>query len=282
VRTEFYNDYLRRLGMRYTFGGTIEQDASIVAYITSQRGSRTGPFGRDAAALLNTLMPHLRRGVQLHQRMALLEGAFTGVVEQLAVGVIFVDRTGAVLVMNRAAQRCVDQRDGLRLDGRHLRCEDRGQAAILRSLIHRAAMTCAGNGLSPGGLLTVRRESGLRPFSLLVSPLRVAHPVWGAKRPAACIFVTDPDAQHEPSEAVLQRLFGLTRAEAKLAVCLFQGKALDTAAAVLSLTRETVRTYLKRIFQKTATRRQAELVALLWRTTGELLKHSAEQSSFGD
>ena len=61
----------------------------------------------------------------------------------------------------------------------------------------------------------------------------------------------------------LRSHFGLTPAEAKLALHLVAGETLRSAAAKLSISYETARTQLKNIFNKTRTRRQAELVILI-------------------
>jgi DNA-binding CsgD family transcriptional regulator len=57
--------------------------------------------------------------------------------------------------------------------------------------------------------------------------------------------------------------FGLTPAEARLALHLVAGEALRPAAVKLSISYETARTHLKNIFGKTGTRRQAELVIVI-------------------
>jgi len=57
--------------------------------------------------------------------------------------------------------------------------------------------------------------------------------------------------------------FGLTPAEARLALHLVAGEALRAAAVKLSITYETARTHLKNIFNKTGTCRQAELVKVI-------------------
>ena len=62
---------------------------------------------------------------------------------------------------------------------------------------------------------------------------------------------------------VLRSHFGLTPAEARLALHLVAGETLRSAEAKLSMTYETARTHLKSIFQKTGTCRQAELVVVL-------------------
>ena len=57
--------------------------------------------------------------------------------------------------------------------------------------------------------------------------------------------------------------FGLTPAEARLALHLVAGETLRSAEAKLSIRYETARTHLKNIFNKTGTCRQAELVVAI-------------------
>src|SRR4030095_9209736 len=67
---------------------------------------------------------------------------------------------------------------------------------------------------------------------------------------------------NEPIE-LLRSHFGLTPAEARLALHLVAGQTLRSAEAKLSITYETARTQLKNIFNKTGTCRQAELVIVI-------------------
>ncbi|RUY60441.1 helix-turn-helix transcriptional regulator, partial [Mesorhizobium sp. M7A.F.Ca.CA.001.09.2.1] len=60
-----------------------------------------------------------------------------------------------------------------------------------------------------------------------------------------------------------RELFDLTPAEARLATALASGRSLKEAADTSNITVKTGRTYLERIFSKTRTRQQSELVALL-------------------
>ena len=81
----------------------------------------------------------------------------------------------------------------------------------------------------------------------------------------AVAFVGDPDAVAAAPRAVLRGLYGLTSAEAALAGCLLRGHDLNEAAEALGVGRETARTHLRRIFAKTETQRQSELLRLLLR-----------------
>jgi DNA-binding CsgD family transcriptional regulator len=67
---------------------------------------------------------------------------------------------------------------------------------------------------------------------------------------------------NEPID-LLRCHFGLTPAEARLALHLVAGETLRSAEVKLSMTYETARSHLKNIFKKTGTCRQAELVILI-------------------
>jgi DNA-binding CsgD family transcriptional regulator len=64
-------------------------------------------------------------------------------------------------------------------------------------------------------------------------------------------------------QSSLNRLFGLTPAEAGLASRLASGESLASAADALGMAKETARVHLRAVFTKTDTHRQAELVSLL-------------------
>jgi DNA-binding CsgD family transcriptional regulator len=74
--------------------------------------------------------------------------------------------------------------------------------------------------------------------------------------------------------------FGLTLAEARLALHLVTGETLRTAAAKLSISYETARSHLKNIFHKTGTGRQAELVVVVLTAVPDCLKESRESGAW--
>lgn len=94
-----------------------------------------------------------------------------------------------------------------------------------------------------------------------------ATPATLTRRPGAS-RATDWTAVNDfpiPAEARLQDLFGLTRAEVRLAQGLARGESLEEVALSLNIRMTTARTQLAAIFAKTDTRRQAKLVAILSR-----------------
>jgi DNA-binding CsgD family transcriptional regulator len=77
------------------------------------------------------------------------------------------------------------------------------------------------------------------------------------------VFVTDPERRATVAGRQLVELFGLTPAEAQLAVALLAGKRLARIAAERGVQLPTVRNQLRAVLAKTGTGRQAELVRLL-------------------
>lgn len=81
----------------------------------------------------------------------------------------------------------------------------------------------------------------------------------------ALMVVTSPSQSKVPAIEILQGLFKLTPSEARLAYEIGHGRSLKDASDNLSISNETVRTVLKRIFAKCGVSRQSELAALLAR-----------------
>jgi DNA-binding CsgD family transcriptional regulator len=82
-------------------------------------------------------------------------------------------------------------------------------------------------------------------------------------RPAAIILIEDQEKERHSWKMRLRSEFGLTAAEAELALEIMRGDGREAAAARLGITVATVRTHLLHIFEKTGVHRQAELVRLL-------------------
>jgi len=83
--------------------------------------------------------------------------------------------------------------------------------------------------------------------------------------PHKVVILIDLGVTPRPTPSALQKIFGLTSAEARLAVELASGKTPDEIADDTHVSVGTVRKQLASVFAKTDTHRQAELVALLAR-----------------
>jgi DNA-binding CsgD family transcriptional regulator len=99
----------------------------------------------------------------------------------------------------------------------------------------------------------------LRAHASQLSPLRVGH----AGRAAALLIATPVEPRAVPGAEVLQGLFDLTTAEARIARAIGEGGTIRDIAGRCGVSHETVRNQLKAVLAKTGLRRQAELAGLL-------------------
>jgi DNA-binding CsgD family transcriptional regulator len=114
-----------------------------------------------------------------------------------------------------------------------------------------------------GRALSLPRSSGARPLAATAIPLRREPSFFGEAGVAAVLMVDDPERALVPPAGWLERLYGLTPAEARVAVRIADGLAPREVAAELGVRYETVRTQLKCIFSKTRTSRQSALARLV-------------------
>lgn len=272
-RSEFYADFLRSIDAHYQICGIIARHGSTLSALTSLRSEHAGTFRETDRALLQTLMPHLQRALALHAKMSGLEGlalASDSALDQSGYATILLSGTGTIIAMNRRAERIMADNDGIRTSGSGLLARHPTDAAQLHKLIRQAIATRLGTGTEPAGVMRISRLSGRRAYQLLVAPLRIETRWPGVEQPAVIIFITDPELQSDEASDVAARLFGFTPAEARLAGVLMRGQGLKEAAETLRLSHSTVRNQLKKLFEKTQTRRQSELVRILLRSPASL------------
>jgi DNA-binding CsgD family transcriptional regulator len=80
---------------------------------------------------------------------------------------------------------------------------------------------------------------------------------------AAVVFIVDPDGQFDTPVQMLTELFALSRAEARLAALLLKDRSLRQAAEELGVSLNTIRTQLRKLFEKTGSNRQSALIRTL-------------------
>jgi DNA-binding CsgD family transcriptional regulator/PAS domain-containing protein len=266
-KTEFYQDHLRPHGVLHLINICVSSDRSMRSHLALSRPQEMDAFSEEETGLLRALLPHLQQALRIQKLFASYVSERRMMMEaldKLRQGVIAVAQTGRIIYINRSAKRIVDQRDGLSIDKQGLlQTSYPSETSHFRRLIKSACNLKSDPSVTCGGVLLLSRPSGLRPLSIMVAPLTEVALNPEVNQPAALVFINDPEQNVGTAEEVIRRLYGLTPAEARLATVLTQGKSVTQASEELEVTRNTARTHLKRIFQKTGAQRQSDLVKLL-------------------
>ncbi|HEY1614756.1 MAG TPA: PAS domain-containing protein [Rhizomicrobium sp.] len=269
VRTEYYNDFLRRNGMHSLLMARliVGDDTSVVLSVGRAAGRDT--FGQREVEIANRFHPHLMRAYQLANRLTGMRAVDAGlrqVVEHASSATMLVDAAARVQYANAAAEALLTTGSGLSLKRGALRASTDEAARQLRAIIAKAA---AGSGERSSGAMLLERL-GKRPLSVMASPLlKESGPLFG-HRSTVLVCVNDPEKQPRACDQRLRRLFGLTAAEGRLAAQLLNGMDLRTASRLSGISFNTARTHLAHIFHKTGVTRQSGLIRLLTICTADV------------
>lgn len=263
-----YRDYLRPLDVRYLLGADFYTPDGIECRLRFTRPHGAEPFDDEDRALVRFVLPHVKRALRQQVHMDSLEcerRILAGTVDRMALGVISLAADGGILEMNAEARRILDERDGLLLSNNALGSESLQVRRDLNRMIEQALRkTGAGAAPALADAMPILRPSGRSRLAVLVKPVPPGPWPEHRSRPAAVVFVRDPEA-NAPSGAqeLARRLLGLTRVETRLAMFLTEGYSLDETADLMNIRRNTARTHLRSIFSKTGVTRQTMLVRLM-------------------
>jgi DNA-binding CsgD family transcriptional regulator len=279
----FNGEFVNRFGMRSFAGLIFAPEGPASVYLSIERRRDQGRFESTELAALSRALPHLQRAGRLASNVG--DAHARGVLDAanaLRCGAILLDRAARVVNVSEKAERHLGHAGEstlkLAADG-SLLAHDRAANVELQRLIGTALNTAVRATVSVstkgGGAVALPRlaqaiasggEGQDRRLPLVIS----AAPVLGAgndvfQRAKVILTITDPEERIEPTEALVRSAFGLTEAEARVAIALQQGSELSDIARGFSVSAGTVRTQLKAIFAKTGTHRQSDLVGLLAR-----------------
>jgi len=171
-----------------------------------------------------------------------------GVLDLLDQAVLVVSSEYQILGVNRLGETLLREGDGLAAVQQSLVASTPRCSFELRRAIERALR---GEALR---IQVTRRERS--HLSVAVEPL--------PGRPGvAVVFANDPERRRDTGFGDLASRYGFTPTECEVAQRLATGSALESIAAALGITLNTVRGHLKHLYTKAGVHRQAELVAKL-------------------
>ncbi|WP_020649932.1 helix-turn-helix transcriptional regulator [Solimonas variicoloris] len=263
-----YRDYLKPLDVRHLLGADLRTADGIECQLRATRPHGAEPFGESERSLLRFLLPHLKRSIRQQVQLDALESErqlFASTVNRLSLGVIRLAASGSILDMNDEARRILAERDGIALGlGGGLSTDSTQEKRELQRLIDNALARSTKPSPGLAEAMPITRPSGRARLGVLVKPLPPGPWPDSGRRPAAVLYLRDPEASvPQASQELARRLLGLTRVETRLAMFLTDGHSLDETADLMNIRRNTARTHLRSIFSKTGVTRQTMLVRLM-------------------
>lgn len=254
-RTEFYNDFLLRIGCTSAVGVTIMREEGVSFLLSTMTSQSDANENLPAAARLSRLAPHLARAFRhyrQHQSRKDIIDIGGSLFDAIDVGLIIAGEGSVVKSVSRHAETMLEKGDAVRVSplGRLRFCCERAELVfrcmlrrdyagdkVARFLVDRMRLT----------LIRIEKDSHSLYFE---GPTVVVlmEPLGGTGR---SVSIED-----------FARTHMLTGAERRALAGILSGKTVDEIAAAAGLSRETIRTQMKAVYTKTGVRTQIELVRL--------------------
>jgi DNA-binding CsgD family transcriptional regulator len=272
-KTAFYADVLRPQG---------HVDIMNVNHVALAQDGGVGGFGFCLSARgaerahhnirrMQHLVPHLNRALECTLQLGRLADGrhrLASVLQVMPNAALLINARGRIVLANAAAEMLLRTDDGLLIDndgGLQFTAAFPTEAAVLSKTLAQALAVAAGTGDRLGEPLRLTRPSGAPPLLVLPVPLPPpAFELWNLVEPArVLVLIIDPAAQGHGKAATIQSAFGLTLAEARVAVLVASGMTGPQAANALGISTSTVKTHLKRCFDKIGVHSQVALARLL-------------------
>lgn len=252
-----YRDFLRPQGLGWSARTSIRLPTGDNIIITVERAFANGPVPKSSITRMNAIRPHLAISALIAARMKLESArAQTDALAMLGLPALVFDGQHKVL----AANVLMDGHTSLvqtRAFGR-VALKDKRADAFLRQ----AVVNAAKQNFAPPYSFSVCGENGEAQM--------VGHviPICGESRDvfvqSAGIFVLTPIvSQQLPSADLVQSLFDLTTAEARVARAIAKGDTVEEIAGAGQNAISTVRAQVRSILDKTGCDRQVEVANLL-------------------
>ena len=273
AETEIYRDFLSHQGVFHVAGAVFGTRSDEIGIIAVHRPRHGKPFDDVAKHIINGLVAHAQRAIQLHNRLNMADIDRHGageILERSGTTILLVDRAGRLLHATGQGERFLQTSQEMTVVAGRIIATQLSINHQLARAIQTAVDTAAGTVQAPEGILAIPRKDGL-PLAVLVAPFAPRTRDFSLLDPAAIIMIRDPSTA-TPAAAAVREMFGLTPTEAGIAAALVHGKSLQEIAAANGVTFNTVRSQLKAITLKTGAKRQSDLIALILKSISGLVK----------
>jgi DNA-binding CsgD family transcriptional regulator/PAS domain-containing protein len=271
LESRFYREVLKPFGLLDIIWFPALRTGGRMASMHASRSEKAPHYQQREISLFKLLSPHVCRVLAISDALdirALRSEMLERTLDGLVAGVFLTARDSRVVYMNAAAERQIRTGNSIRIVNNRILPTDPATRAALSKAIDEAARDDLDKDMSEYSLAIPDVEGGPGYDATLLPVERgQRRDIIAPFAASVAVFTKDPvQTPLMPGEA-FARLYGLTGGELRVLLALAQGLGAKEAADMLGISEPTVRTHLQRIFSKTDTARQADLVRLLQNAT---------------
>jgi DNA-binding CsgD family transcriptional regulator len=265
LETRFYKEWAQPQGLVDHVTAVLDKTATTVALFGVFRHARDGRVDDGVRRRMRLIAPHVRRAVIIG-RVIDWESAqatsLAAVCDGLHAGVFLVDALGRIVHANAAGQGMLDQGDALRQHAGRLAAVDvAADQALCASFV---ASATGDTALGVHGIALPLTGAGGARYVASVLPLTS-----GARRDGrsykavAALFVQEATMQLPAVPEIIATFYRLTPTELRVLMAVADVGGIPQVSNALGVAETTIKFHMRRLFEKTGARRQADLVKLI-------------------
>ncbi|MEF9955586.1 MAG: hypothetical protein RSA22_02585 [Acinetobacter sp.] len=240
------------------------QQGTTSSIFTLGRGGQQSKFSASDLAMVQALLPTLQNVAAIYDRLGQVKlTQYSQGMESVHAGLVIVDRNAHVLYQNQQAEQFLNQpHSPIWLRNKKIESHDSlSGVRLAKTILKVAQLDTLSSGIEI--LLPIENEP-VNLLSVFISVLPDAHSFGIACMQAISIIIRKVGFEYGvETKRRLVDLFALSPQEAVITTYLLRGFSLAHAAELEQISITTARTYLNRIFRKTRTHQQSQLLALL-------------------
>jgi DNA-binding CsgD family transcriptional regulator/PAS domain-containing protein len=274
-QSRLYKEWMQPQGYIDFIGSTIDKSASSAAFLVLIRHERDGWVDGQTRRRVRLIAPHVRRAILIAKVIDLKTveaNALASALDGLAAGMVLVDANARIVHANASALDLIAEGVVIQSVGGRLGTYDPLTNLALREILAQASAGDAALGLK-GIAVPLAARNGPDHVAHILPLTSAGRSVAGRTHSAvAAVFVQKaaPDLQSLP-EAVARR-YDLTAGQLRVLFTLINVGSVAEVSRVLGISEGTVRNHLHHLFEKTSTRRQADLIKLIGGFANPLIK----------
>jgi DNA-binding CsgD family transcriptional regulator len=252
-----YRDFLWPAGFGWAVGNTIPLPTGDTLIFGLERMKKRGPVEASVVQQLDPLHPHIARSALISARLQLERArAASETLELIGLPALVFNERGKVLAANRLMEALTD----------HVRWQAHDRVSltdpIADALLHQTVKALDLENPSSVRSLALRDAHAAAAMVAHVIPIRRTARDFFVRCAGMLVMTPVAPLQAPPLELV-QSLFDLSPAEARVARRLVAGQTVDEIASIDGVSSNTVRTQVRGVLEKTGCRRQTDVIALL-------------------
>ncbi|HEY1507284.1 MAG TPA: LuxR C-terminal-related transcriptional regulator [Stellaceae bacterium] len=260
----FERAFLAEQGIGHSLGANLTGIGREYRQIYVERAAGRPPFSAAEVIEFRRLVHHMANAERLARTIderALDWELPERILDNMSVGALVADQTGQVRFVNAAAEEVLAENDGLSLRDNRIQAARSFETNSLLAALRDVAVSGRADRRD-GGAMLIARPSGKLPYAVVVMPLPAT--VSGdVKATRALVFMSDLAHRNNALAPRLSQLFGLSKAEARVAAGIAEGRRLTEIAEEFDVRMPTVRTQLRAVLKKVGASRQADLVRIV-------------------